>query len=789
MTRVHKFLIPVLLVATIVAGGVGCKKKSAESDTKTYLTEGDPANTGASGQVPTSPKNPCTGKGATGVMGLMLKQSASDCSDLTSPSVCGNGNQETGEGCDDGAKNGLAGSLCDIKCQKITTTSPTPETPSSEGAVKITTKSMPDGKLGQTYKATITASGAKGKGKYKWTVTNLPEGYAYASGDDSGSTLKITSKDVVKAVNVAGKPFAPTITVCLESNPSNCAVCSPSVCSFSIKDQYRIEAFPIAANYGGGQNIKAFCSSDDTACGDYVLTATDFLPTAYNTHKLDNVNDPYYVFQLRIKDGSAQLEPVSVPPANEKDKNSYKWDPVKYPDIGFAEEYSKLYYHWSITVDGKPAPFVKWIDYVMGDTKLDTSAQSNIFVMDSTDDMKTTLVYPSMATIMVGPKAMGQTFKNVVVTAVSTNGGSQKIKFGKVTMPSLKEIQAVLDKKVIDAKAVYDACHNMKVEDLKIDKETFAATGSSNSYAITVNNLADQDKTLRVNKKYDGVLKVAGGSGIYTVSNVVYDYDENSISKEGDPVVKIDPNNKANIAIAWAALSSWSSKDYAVSDVTTFDVNDDSAKCKQTVHVTIKRSLKYPDYRDMKIKDIHLIADFATSYTDGDSHVSFEIMGSDGQGGVDTILSTTGELSADGDDPTCFNKEFTLSPKSPAIGDLPVSNVAYVRLGGKDKGAHDMELYFKYLRLELRGNGITKWYAEAAGDFWHDDNHEYDNDGTWEYNNIGRSGDSSAFPFNGLNNSIWFYVSKSTPLSPHPNEGGAEDDGMDCSSYGGEWKN
>lgn len=749
----QKILSLTVLVTLVALAGAGCKKDAGQTvvDEKSYLTDQvNPLGGTKPGTDEEGKKDPCLQKGALGAQALMLK---TDCNKVT-PAVCGNKVKETGEGCDDG--NTKDGDGCSSKCTPETTTTTKPTTTPGGGGklVKITTTSMPDKSLGSKYSATVKASGSKIKKDYKWIVTDLPDGFEYKADD---ATLTISSKVLTTKTGT----FKPSVQVCLLSDPADCATCPEEVCSFSIQEHYRVEAFPMGKDYGGGKDIKAFCSSDpDTPCGNYELKVTDFLPTATNTHNLTNKDDPYYVLKLWVKDGSPQIEPVSVPPADEKDKSKYKWDD---PTVGFAEDYSKLYYKWSMTVDeNTPVPFVKWVDYVTKKkadgtwNSLDTKAQNSIFLMDATDDMKSTLVYPSMAYIMVGPDAMGQTFKNVVVTVTSANGGSQTIKFPLVKMPSLKEIgdhqeQVAAQKK----KEQDDKCAAFGIESIDYAGQILKPTadGKTNDATDAANHFLLNTTIATLRSDQNIKIKWKGGTPPYKISGFGQDsgYNTENVARitqaqvvvqngdnwtmfvpqdAGDAVydpktttMKIPKLNHTlvpevvgdllnsqfpGIAIMTVlvgeggAIANDAPKEWR--DMISFSMKDSDPGCKSKF-VTINRNATYPDPREYKLGNVKQFkVAMKLDDLDGDSKVTYRL-----QGDYHKELATSGEIKVesvwcDGEDDCSKTKDVNFQ----ITDDVQIKDVKNVHIVYDDPGSGGyMDVWPSNVTLELEEYQIS----------------------------------------------------------------------------------
>lgn len=196
-----------------------------------------------------------------------------------------------------------------------------------------------------------------------------------------------------------------------ESNDPSIPRGTPPPASPGNKDQVHLEAYKFPYT---GNNDKPVCSSEDDHCY-FPLTETDPL------FSFMNQSNYYYAANLHVMKGAPILEPVAV---------GSKYDD---PTVGYAKDYSELYYKWEMTVDGKPIPSLKTMDQIVNPKVI----TEDIFLMDSTDDMKSHLVYPGTQYIMVNKAAMGKSFKNVVVTVTSALGEKQTITFDKLSTASL----------------------------------------------------------------------------------------------------------------------------------------------------------------------------------------------------------------------------------------------------------------------------------------------------------------------------------------------------------------
>ncbi len=721
-----------LIITALVTGMVGCEKGDGRDDAKPYLLEGGPAVLGASGKLPASPKNPCVAKGAVGAMGLLLKGGSCE-KEKPKPAVCGNKATESGEECD---SNPNCGSNC--KWLASGGGGGTGGGSTTNGSVTIKTTSLPVAYQNEPYTATLSATCKPSPCNFALAAgAKLPDGFKIASG-------KLSSDKVTADVGAH-----PTTIVVQNKDGSQSAT---QALSLTVQKHLNIRTFV--------EGFTGFEVVDVNA--DKKLDANDFDPSADYSDK--------QAFIPIISDGKLVIEPshynhpdgcTGVPA---EDKKAEKCNPefgwlvvgvnfkidneVVDKDLNAASDAeAAAKYTWSIKGgDGKDLPHITF------QQAYNTQKQKSVDYMWA--------VKPSSEKFYGTDFEMfyfykDQEFKDVKIT-VSDDKGNQ----GELTISDLV-FKAPLELKA--AQEAYDACHNLKVEKLTIDDHDCTASGQNGAYSFTWQSLAmcnsftpfyksKPDEDMRVDRAYDGALTIKGGSGNYAVSNLKREYDSIKATAEDGPSAKV-ANNKATIH--WTPFSSFKSKNYTITDTTTFDVSDNSANCKQTAHVTIYRSLKYPDYREMTVKDVKLYADFDTEWTDGDSKIRFDLMGKN-DNGAEIVLAETALESADGDDPTCFNRYFTLNPVG-GHGEDSISKITYVRLGGADAGGMDMVLYFKYLRLDVQSGGKTMWYAEAGGDFCHDDNCDYDSS-NWEYNAIGRPGDSSVFTTNPNNyNSIWFY--------------------------------
>lgn len=706
---IRKILSFSLVIALLVVAGTACKKQDGEAGDKTYISDEPSGPLGATVPDPDENKDPCLSKGAVGAQALLLK---SDCTKV-GPSKCGDGTKDTGEDCDEGGKNGLVGSLCDIKCKNVTGgTNPDDKTDPKPGdstvTVKITnTKKMANGKLGVEYSAMLTASGAK-SAKYKWSTEDIPDGFTATP-----SKGKLTIKGKTDVANV--EPYMPTIKVCEEGSDVNCVTCPETICSFSITDQYRIEAhsFP----YKGKDDV-AMCSSDKTVPCNYKLEAGGTIFTAFNNK---GENDPYYVLRLQVKDGITLKDVFAVG--------------TKYndPDVGYAETYDDLYYKWSMTVDGKPtpAPFVKWMDYVSTYT-LNAVAADGLFLMDTTDDMKSHLVYPGIAYIMVGPKAMGKgPFKNVVVTVTSKNGGTQVIKFDSIETPTVTGIgdavKAIKDKKCTDAPP------------LKIDSVTMAggpgaasdtSTPVENQSVFVFENTVDAVDTVKMNQDYKLTMNISGGLGNYTISPVSNDvivgaegHDPKHISyyvvaKGSDGKIKYHNDATGMPVPDYEGKSGWHTVNEiittggksweivgdtyyinAVGDevgqiTETFNVDVGDSECadhKKTAVIKIKTALSKPKYiKDLK--KVHMI--FKTEWTDSTSKIAIHIYGSD-----DKVWAGVAAIDADSKgDPGTHDGTWDLLNTCPTGKECKIEDIKKIVISASDPSTNCSN-WIKYLGL------------------------------------------------------------------------------------------
>lgn len=731
---IRKILSLTLVAVLVVFVGTACKKKANEAETKSYLADPN-TSTPLSGTVAPKPvTEPCLQKGAMGVQGLLLK---SDCADVdTTNTKCGNGNKDAGEDCDDGAKNGLEGSLCDIKCKNVTggtnsDVKPEPKPGDSTVTVKITnTKKMADGKLGVEYSATLTASGAK-SAKYKWSTEDIPDGFTATPNKG-----KLTIKGKTDVANV--EPYTPTIKVCEEGSDVNCVTCLETICSFSIKDQYRIEAhsFP----YKGKDDV-AMCSSDKTTPCNYELKAGGSIFTAWNNK---GEIDPYYVLRLQVKDGVTLKDVFSVGSA------------YNDPDVGYAKTYDDLYYKWSMTVDGnsKPTPFVKWMDYGSKHT-LDAVASEGLFLMDTTDD-KIHLVYPGIAYIMVGPKAMGKEFKNVVVTVTSKNFGTQVIKFDSIKTPTVTGIETAVQE--IKQKNCADA-PPLKIDGVTMADETAGALDTATPVA-NQSVFVFSGATVQMNQDYKLTIKISGGLGKYTISPVSSDviagaggHDPKHISyyivaKGSDGKIKYHKDNTGMPVPDYEGKSGWHTVNEtittggksweivgdtyylnAVGDADgqiteTFNVDIGDSECadhKRTAVIKIKTALSKPEYvTDLKMVYINV----KTEWTDsGSSKLNIQLMSGS------NVFAETGDFSAQlgSNDPSSITGHLSLKNYGCVAGtdSCKIDKITAIRIHANDPSSvcgwsfwqcvtYDMTYDFTELRL-VSDHFVAKSTTQVSG--------------------------------------------------------------------------
>lgn len=720
MMRTHKLWFLIAVAATLMAGGVGCKKDTAEG-AKTYLAEGplvDPND------VVTPKPDPCLDKGAVGAQALLLQ---ADCDELKPPQ-CGNSQPDVGEQCDP-----PDGKTCDTKCQKITA----PKPPSDQ-KLTIKTTAIKNGVIGKKYTSEqIEATGAEKGDSYVWSADGqkLPEGFELSvTSGSSGAKVQLVSKATASAGT-----YNATLKVCLKSNS---ATCDTQDFSFSISDQLTLSAFRY---FGSKQSL---CDSNQGSCADVILDPGANIMGYVNANGPKSLlyvwvsalvnTDKSYQWSLSYKDGTATKD---VPDVRASDQ--HLCNPVIMP-AGKPIDSS---------CNGKT---IKFPDGIFLFEPLHHDDQGD----DVGDDAGKGSYHRHQ--LMFSADAYGKTYNDVVITVKNSLGNVQKLTFKTIKIPSLADIQTAANKKAEIKQAELAKCSDLNVEGITFEgRDPFYGISPNegpdagrrvlqvdwSGYSKNVINWTTPDEALRVDKSYDGVLKITGGSGKYEVTNLKY-----SPSDEGTP--EGEPSVTDKVTIHWTPFLNYNSANYTVTDTTTFDVSDDSPTCKQTHHVTVYRSLKYPDYRTYTIKDVKLYADFDTEWTDGDSKVIFDLHGK-GDQGQDVVLASTGEVGVDGGDPTCFNKSFTFIASSmEGHKDDPITQITHVTMQEYDDASTDMLLNFKYLRLDVVDGGKVLWHADAEGNF----GFEHDVDGAWGNYNIGRPGDYSTFKANYLNyDSIWFY--------------------------------
>lgn len=681
---IRKILNLTLLVALVVLAGTACLKKSSDqaADDKSYLVDPNDVTT------PAKPKpDPCLNKGALGAQGLILKGA---CPDLNVPK-CGNGKPEGSEACDEGSKNGLDGSTCTIDCKKIADKPGAGDTdkPGASKVLKITTQSLPDKSLGDKYSASVKATGGKNSKDYKWTVTGLPEEFEYKSNNDA---VTIASKGVLTKTGT----HKPAVQVCLVSEPATCVTCPESVCSFSIKDGVTLTASRSSAS-------KFVCdSSNGSNCG-----ALTVLPTE-NIFGFVNADGPKFLLTLNVG---------SYFPA---DKN----------------------FQWKLSVkDGsgvKEIPVVKAIEQLqcnpLINAKKEVSASCNgkaasfpggIFLMepkhndDQGDDVGENAGKGTYHKhyVMFGPEAYGKTYETVEISVKNnTTGGEQKILFDKITLPTLQQFT--------DAK---------EAKKLEQDKKNPCYGKTSISVPSMMVN----------EEKVDGKVNEEMNSVVYNIKGKLFETFEATMPVVGGvPPYKIETNEFGGPVISNGGSSAWSvpkplggewkwtssleglnlngSFDYTfkyaspntgrISDNMEAIVTD---ACGHSTTVWVAFDVGLPEASGT-ISNLRLLADYRTADTDGSSNIKIELFNKDG-----VLIATTGEMGVDGDDPTCFNRHYSLTAVSGHENDS-IDQIGSIRLYGKDNPYFyeaDMTLKIEYLRLEVLSNNKPSYYAVDEGQY------------------------------------------------------------------------
>jgi hypothetical protein len=612
---IRKILNLTVLVVLVFFAGTACKKDSAQpGDTKSYLV--DPNDATKPG--PSKPTDTCLQKGAVGVQALLTK---ADCTKLNTPK-CGDGKPEGNEGCDDGPKNGLAGSICTIDCKKITDKK---EGGTSGGntttkVLKITTTSMPDKSLGDKYSATIKALGGKNSKDYKWTVSNLPEGFEYKDNNDS---VTISSKAALTKTGT----YKPSVQVCLLSSPADCVTCSENVCSFLIKDGVTLTAHRSTSS-------KAICPSSTGGSCTLTVAPTESISGFVNADGpkfllilyVDSyfTTDKNFQWKLSVKDGSSVKE-IPVVKASEQLQCN--------PLMNSKQDLSAA-------CNGKTVSFPSGL-FLMepkhGDDK----------VGDVGENAGKGTYHKHY--LMFGSDAYGKTYEGVeVFVKNNSTGGEQKIIFDKITLPTLTNFNLEKDKK--------NPCYGKT--NISIPKMLAKIGGSETEIKGKVNewstNVVNFDVEGSLGDSLNATMKVIGSLAPYTINFTNFGA---SIHVEGSET-------------SWAVLheegSDWKVEESAentlqltgdfkydykygkpeggkTSDQIRFNVSD---QCGHSNEVWVNFTVKTPELKISDIKRMRVM--FCDEYTDKDNKMRIQLMEGD------TVIAQTDEFGIDGDDPTCF---------------------------------------------------------------------------------------------------------------------------------------